>query len=156
MLNRVKGTVMTIALATVILPQVANAEERAFGDIYKECGLGAMIFKDTPIAAAVSNVVWDLGTTAILSNISSKENCKGGTARVAAFINDSYEKIEKDLASGDGKYLRTLTNLVTTSSQSKEEFVSTLRKNFSNIVASSDYSKLTSYQKAEKLYNIIY
>ncbi|MFT6992708.1 MAG: hypothetical protein ACJASL_004709, partial [Paraglaciecola sp.] len=30
---------------------------------WQDCGLGAMVFPDNGVAAAISNVIWDLGTT---------------------------------------------------------------------------------------------
>jgi hypothetical protein len=115
-----------------------------------------MIAPKDPLIAVFTNVTWDLGTTAISTNISSAESCKGKNAKVASFINDSYNEIEKDLASGEGKYIDTLASLSKEESQSKEDFIASVRNNFATIVASNDYSKLTTYQKSEKLYNIIF
>lgn len=155
MLN--KGFKLSLAAVTaLILSMSQDSQAREFADIYTECGLGAMIAPRNEAVAAVTNVTWDLGTTAISSNISSQESCKGGQAKVAAYINNSYENIEKDLASGNGKYLDTLVSLSNNSSESKDVFISNLRADFSSIVASSDYSTLTTYQKSQKLYNIIY
>ncbi len=145
---------LTAFTALVLTAQASQARE--FADIYTECGLGAMIAPSNEAVAAVTNVTWDLGTTAISSNISSEDTCQGGKAKVAAFINDSYESIEKDLASGNGKYLETLATLAKADSQSKEEFIASLRKDFSSLVASNEYSNLTTYEKSEKLYNVIY
>ncbi|MAD40963.1 MAG: hypothetical protein CL623_01035 [Arcobacter sp.] len=155
MLN--KGFKLSLAAVTaLVLSMSQDSQAREFADIYTECGLGAMIAPRNEAVAAVTNVTWDLGTTAISSNISSQESCKGGQAKVAAYINNSYENIEKDLASGNGKYLDTLVSLSNNSSESKDVFISNLRADFSSIVASSDYSTLTTYQKSQKLYNIIY
>jgi len=44
-----------------------------------------------PINVAVTNVTWDLGTTAISSDISSQDSCQGGKVKVRVFINNSYE-----------------------------------------------------------------
>ncbi len=150
-----KSMLITAVCAMVAMPQIASAE-RDFAKIYTECGLGAMIAPDTEAVAAVTNVTWDLGTTAISSNISSPETCKGGKAKVAAFINDSYSEIEKDLASGNGKYLDTLVELALAPNQSKTEFITNLRAGLKEIIATNEYHKLTTYQKAGKLYNIIY
>ena len=144
------------AITALMLSTAQDSQAREFADIYTECGLGAMIAPRNAAVAAVTNVTWDLGTTAISSNISSADSCQGGKAKVAAFINDSYENIEKDLASGNGKYLETLVTLAKKDSQTKDEFISTLRSNFSSIVASNDYSNMTTFQKSEKLYNTIY
>jgi hypothetical protein len=144
------------ALTALVLSIPQESQAREFADIYTECGLGAMIAPRNEAVAAVTNVTWDLGTTAISSNISSKDTCEGGKAKVATFINDSYENIEKDLASGNGKYLDTLVSLSKDSSKSKEAFIANLRNDFSSLVASNDYTNLTTYQKSQKLYNIIY
>lgn len=146
-----------LSLTTLaFLTMTSQVQAREFVDIYKECGLGAMIAPKDPLIAVFTNVTWDLGTTAISTNISSAESCKGKNAKVASFINDSYNEIEKDLASGEGKYIDTLASLSKEESQSKEDFIASVRNNFATIVASNDYSKLTTYQKSEKLYNIIF
>lgn len=144
------------AITALMLSTAQDSQAREFADIYTECGLGAMIAPRNEAVAAVTNVTWDLGTTAISSNISSEDTCKGGKAKVAAFINDSYENIEKDLASGNGKYLNTLATLAKKDSQTKEEFISTLRSNFSSIVADNKYNNMSTYEKTEELYNTIY
>lgn len=143
---KLKLSVATIAMTMLFTSQV-HADERSFGDIYKECGIGAMIFNDTPVAAAVSNIIWDLGTTAVSSNISSAENCEGGKAKMASFIMKSYDNLEVEIASGEGKYMDTLVAMT-------EKDVETLRSEFSEVVASSEYATLNQEQKAEKLYNI--
>lgn len=143
---KLKLSVATIAMTMLFTSQV-HADERSFGDIYKECGIGAMIFNDTPVAAAVSNIIWDLGTTAVSSNISSAENCEGGKAKMAFFIMKSYDNLEVEIASGEGKYMDTLVAMT-------EKDVETLRSEFSEVVASSEYATLNQEQKAEKLYNI--
>lgn len=151
-----KGIKLSLATLTALALTVSSSQAREFADIYTECGLGAIIAPSNQAVAAVTNVTWDLGTTAISSNISSEDTCKGGKAKVAAFINDSYENLEKDLASGNGKYLDTLATLAKNDSQSREEFIASVRKDFSSLVASNDYSNLTTYEKSEKLYNIVY
>lgn len=53
-------------MATTMPAQAKS--NRTFGQIYTQCGLGAMIAPHTPVVAAITNVTWDLGTTAISSN----------------------------------------------------------------------------------------
>ena len=139
-----------------ILVQPCMAKDREFADIYTDCGLGAMIAPNNSVVAAITNVTWDLGTTAISSNISCPDTCKGGQDRVAAFIYQSYDSLEKDLASGHGEYLDALVELVGTEPQAEQKFVATLRKDFTEVVAVSMYTNRTRYQKAEALYNLIY
>ncbi|WP_235956226.1 hypothetical protein [Grimontia sedimenti] len=51
-----------------------------------------MIFNDIPAAAGISNVIWDLGTTAVSSNISSQETCEGSRVKAAMFIQDNFDQ----------------------------------------------------------------
>ena len=103
----------------------------------------------TPVAAAVSNIIWDLGTTAVSSNISSADSCEGGKAKVAAFIGKSYDNLELEIASGEGKYIDTLLTMTTKN-------ISDIRAEFAKVVASNEYSELNKVEKVEKLYNIIF
>lgn len=143
-----------VLLASTLLIQSAVA--RPFADIYVECGLGAMIAPKTPAVAVITNIIWDLGTTAIMSDISSPENCKGGQEEVASFIYDSYEFLETDLASGNGEYLDLLVSLAEYDYQGGEGFVETLRSAFAEYVAHSDYTSLSRFEKAEALYDLVY
>ena len=129
---------------------------REFADIYTDCGLGAMIAPRNSAVAAVTNVTWDSGTTAISSNISCPDSCTGGQDRVAAFINDSYESLEKDLASGYGKYLDALTVLAGYDPQDKQEIILALRNDFTKLVADLSYTDKSRFEKAEALYNLVY
>lgn len=141
-------------LALVAFSQPVMA--RDFADIYTECGIGAMLAPKNPSFASVSNFTWDYGTTAISSNISSPDTCKGGQEKVASFIHDSYESLEKDLASGNGTYLDALTVLAGLDSQAKQKFTEDLRKDFAKIVADSSYTDQSRFEKAEALYNLVY
>ena len=92
MLSKFKIFAMAVlVLAAFTQPVMA----RDFADIYTECGLGAMIAPKNEAVAAITNVTWDYGTTAISSNISSPDTCKGGQGKMASFIHDSYESLEK-------------------------------------------------------------
>jgi len=143
-----KNLTLTAILLTLLLSSQAQAGDRSFGDIYKECGIGAMIFKSSPIGATVSNVIWDLGTTAVSSNLSSANSCKGGKAKVAAFIGKSYDNLETEIASGEGSYVTTLATMT-------DKDIATIRAEFAKVVASEEYASLNKAKKVEKLYNIV-
>jgi hypothetical protein len=147
----------TVALAfaaSLMLAQAASARE--FADIYTDCGLGAIIAPRTPAVAAVTNVTFDLGTTAIISNVSSPDTCQGGKAVAAAFIHDAYDSLEADLARGQGEYLDSLAALAGVSKDGKDAFATGLRKDFAASVAADSYTGQTRFQKAENLYNLVY
>ena len=121
---------------------------REFADIYSECGLGAMIAPRNEGVAAVTNVTWDSGTTAITSNISSPGTCNGGQEKTAAFIHQSYESLASDLSSGSGKYLDTLVLLTGRDVQAQVELKVVLRKDFATLVAAPGYTDQSRFEKA--------
>jgi len=135
----------TTAISLLLAPQL---QARDFGSIYTECGLGAIIAPTNPTLAAITNVTWDLGTTAVSTNVSSPESCNGGKAKTAAFIGKSYDDLELEIASGEGKYVDTLATMTT-------KDISDIRAEFTELVASNDYSKMNKVEKVEKLYNIV-
>ena len=115
-----------------------------------------MIAPRNAAVAAVTNVTWDLGTTAITTNISSPDSCAGGKGKVAAFIHDSYDLLENDLARGNGEHLDTLISLSGINLESQHELLSVLRNDFINTVASPSYSTQSRFEKSENLFNALY
>jgi hypothetical protein len=154
MLRKHMKTITLVFAASLVLAQAATARE--FADIYTDCGLGAVIAPRTPAVAAVTNVTFDLGTTAIISNISSPDTCQGGQALAAAFINNAYEPLEADLARGQGEYLDSLAALAGVSEDGKVSFAAGLRQDFAASVAATDYAHQSRFQKAENLYNLVF
>ena len=144
-MKKIKLSLAAIAVSVLFAPQ---AQAREFADIYTECGLGAMISPHNTTVAAVTNITWDLGTTAVSTNISSPESCKGGKAKVAAFIGKSYDDLELEIASGEGKYVDTLAAMT-------DKDMKDIRAEFSELVASNEYAKMSKVEKVEKLYNIV-
>lgn len=106
-----------------------------------------MIFKDNSTAATISNVIWDLGTTATSSKLSSPENCQGSNAKVAMLIVNSYNTLETEIAEGKGKYLNTLSKL-------SGKDISEIRNNFASVVSSKEYTKMSKLEKSQKLFDI--
>ena len=144
---------LPILVVTLALPQIGMARE--FAEIYTDCGIGGMIAPRSDAVAAVTNVTWDLGTTAISSNISSPDSCSGGQAEKAAFIHDSYDALELDLASGHGTYLDALAALAGHEGQAQQRFVTAVRAGFAKLVAAPDYHEQNRFAKAEALYNLV-
>lgn len=154
------STVMKVSVVIIVVSLVFAfspvAEARTFAEIYRECGIGALIAHDIPVLAIILNITWDLGTTAISSDITSPETCAGGKASTAAFIHDAYDSLEKDLARGSGEYLDTLMALSGCSAVVYQPLSLALREDFSASVAVEGYTDQTRFQKAENLYNLFY
>jgi len=144
-MKMIKTTLSVLATAVLLTPQ---AEARSLEKIFTECGIGAMIFKTTPAAAAISNIIWDLGTTATSSDISSQESCKGKSAEIAMFIGSTYDNLEVEVASGKGQYVETLA-------QMSGKSVAEIRKEFGKVVTSEDYTTMSKIEKADSLHTIV-
>ena len=152
-MSRMLKALLPILVLMLALPHIGMARE--FAEIYTDCGIGGMIAPRSDAVAAVTNVTWDLGTTAILSNVSSPDSCSGGQAEKAAFIHDSYDALEVDLASGHGAYLDALAALAGHEGQPQQRFVTAVRAGFAKLVAAPDYPEQTRFTKAEALYNLV-
>lgn len=148
--------IMTMIVAPLIaISMISTASaERDFGQIYTECGIGAMVFKKNETLAAISNITWDLGTTAASSNYSSEENCKGAAVAKAAFIHSSYNALEQDIAKGDGKHLNALMDLMRCDAKVRKEVVTSIRTDFAKTVSTVAYSKASPQQKSKQLYDM--
>jgi hypothetical protein len=146
-MKSLKLTMVALAFTAVTATQ---AQATQLGEIFKDCGLGAMIFPDKgdEFLAVFTNVTWDLGTTATSSHISSKDACKGRDVKVAAFIGHSYDKLETEIAMGKGQYVETLAEITGKS-------VSKIRSSFAKVASNENFTNLTQREKASKLFNIV-
>lgn len=148
---------LTIAALSFVLSSVSSqAGEYSFADVYTNCGIGAMLFNGSSdtnkTLAIISNVTWDLGTTAHSSNASSAESCKSGQAATAALIMQTYPKIVTDLAKGDGEYLAAMVETMGCSS-SQPKLISGIRSDLSAVVNTSSYVELSRKEKSATLYD---
>jgi hypothetical protein len=153
LMKMLRLTGLAFAIALIAAP-IGAASAREFGDIYTDCGIGAIIAPHTPVVAAITNVTWDLGTTAILSNASSPDTCAGGKKKAAAFIYQVYPSLEQDLAAGRGAHLDALLSIAGCPVDTKGALTRNVRRGFSSTVAQSGYGEKSRYEKAEALYNV--
>lgn len=147
-----------IAIASVVAAMImpfgtANAQvdsNRTIEQVYKQCGLGGAIFgNSSAILAIISNVTWDLGTTAAISNSLSPDTCQGGNLKAAVLIKEAFPSVEKDLASGQGAHLSALQNIANCDS------VSSVRAQYGQYAQTSAYRTSTQDQNAEALFSIV-
>lgn len=153
-MKRYLGIAMGVAMA---LAMSANAQEtkRPFADIYTECGLGAVIAPDNAVVAAVTNVTFDLGTTAISSNATTPEACHGGQASAAAFIFEAYPSIEQDLARGEGEHLSALLKIAGCQAGVDVDVAASLRHDLAELAGSENYSERSAFERAEDLFDAL-
>lgn len=123
---------------------------RTIEQIYKQCGIGGALFgNSSPILAIISNVTWDLGTTAAISDSVSPDTCQGGHVKAAVLIKEAFPSVEKDLASGNGAHLNALSDVAGCQS------VNVVRNAYGKYAQSSAYQSATQEQNAEVLYRIV-
>jgi len=160
-IKKIKPAAVASLLGLMIISGNANAEkEFDFGKIYVGCGLGGMIgsaFENktaSQVLAVSTNITFDLGTTASISYFSSDNTCYNNKAVTAAFIHQSYETLEKEIAMGKGEYFDTLAALVVGKGSDADQYQATVRQQFAEVVADESYLQLSRYEKVEKLYYI--
>lgn len=122
-------------------------------NIWRECGIGGMLFKKTGWAAITSNIIWDLGTTATSSNASSDDLCEGPTASTASFVNETYANLEEEIAVGQGTHLTAMLNMLGCDSTSHTGIISGIRADLSSQMSQVEYTLHSKSQNAENLFN---
>jgi len=153
-LNKLAAASITILLLNI--PAMSAAEEKQKLNPWTQCGIGAMIFSDTQWAAASSNIIWDLGTTAVTSAGVSDHTCNGSTAVVAArFINETYASLEEETVKADGQHVTALLNILGCEGSAHAAIIGAVRADFTATISQPDYMQKTAQAKAETYYNIV-
>jgi hypothetical protein len=131
-LKKLNAIMISTALAIATFTTASNAQGMGEADVnpWQQCGIGAMVFPDNGVASAISNVVWDLGTTAVSSAVSSPDQCQGASVQVASFVKMSYDHISRETVVGDGEYLQTLMNGINCDPSIQGELLSDVRDDF--------------------------
>ena len=148
------GFISAVLALTLSMSSLSFAAGKGDGKLnpWTECGIGAMIFSDTGWAAAISNVIWDLGTTASTTTSSSPDMCEGDTVKVAAFINETYNNIAEETASGSGDHITAALNVLGCDGQAHSDITASVRSDFSSMIQDSSYAEKTNSEKAEAYY----
>lgn len=126
-----------IALVVVALATFASANP------WTECGLGGAIASFLPAekaaagkaVASVTNIIWDLGTTATTSAVSTPDLCANKAVAAAKFINDTYASLETETAKGEGQNLSALMDIAGVEASARGAIVASLRTGLANELA---------------------
>lgn len=117
-----------------------------------DCGIGAMIFKDVAAGAVISNVIWDLGTTAVSSNASSPETCESSRAKGAAMIQQGIDVLETETAQGQGEYVAAVLNTMGCESADHTAVVEAVRADFAKDASVAGYQDKSQTERAQAYY----
>lgn len=139
---------LSASFASLANSDVSNAQDK-LTNAWTQCGIGAMIFKDLPVGAAISNVIWDLGTTAVISMAASPDTCKGVNVAAASFINESLDSIESDIAKGEGRHAVAMLALMGCREENHSTVTSAIRQ---ELAQDENYTSLSRTEKAQKVY----
>jgi hypothetical protein len=148
-----KSIALILAAASIGAGSTAFANERDFAAILSECGIGAMIAPSNETIAIISNVTFDLGTTAVSSNASSAGNCVGGKKKVAQLIQNAYPQLTADIAKGQGQNLDALSVAAQCGPNAGDKFKTQVRLQFGQLAAQGQGK--TQLDKNEDLYGIV-
>ncbi len=144
-----------IVAAVLLAFSFSASAERTVEEVYKQCGLGGAFFgESSPTMAFISNVTWDLGTTAASSD--SSDACAISNEETAAiYIHEAYEMLERDISKGRGEYFDNLATILSCESESVGRVMSAVRAEFSGVVASEAYASMSKMEKSNALYKIV-
>lgn len=144
-MNTIKLSLIAIAIFSM----------QSFANPWKDCGVGAIIFDDNKTVAAISNIIWDWGSTAITSAISTPSACEGKKARTAMFINETYPTLEEETVKGNGKHIDSMLTMLGCDVNSHDAITESIRHDFANEITKSSHPTLSRTEKAETYYNIV-
>lgn len=152
-----KAAILTALLAMTQAPAFAEGSKAPGSgpNPFSDCGIGAALFSDTKWAAVTSNVIWDVGTTAVTSATASPETCSGKQVAAAAFINNTYEELAEQTARGEGEHLSALMNIFECGATQQGRAISATREAMAEVVAQPHYATQDRTQKASRFYEVV-
>ncbi len=146
--------VMSMTLASTQV-SAADATPGSGPNPYAECGIGAALFKETNWAAVTSNIIWDLGTTAITSATASPQTCSGKKVAAAKFIIDTYTRLVEEAAAGRGENLSAALDIFECGVPARGQAIQQIRRDMGQVVTRADYPSAGVEERAAALYNVM-
>ncbi|GEN27138.1 hypothetical protein HVA01_07840 [Halovibrio variabilis] len=149
----ISATVALLGSTAALTLSATTFADNHQGDInpWQHCGIGAAIFDDNTTAAAISNVIWDSGTTAVTSATISPDTCESEEVKVAQFIDETYDQLAMEAAMGEGNHLSAALGLVGCEA-SDATSISQLRDDLSTVSANANYTSMSHSDKAYSFY----
>lgn len=148
--NTLTGILLSACLLIFGSPAIADSHGDQKINPWQHCGIGAGLFDDNGTAAAISNIIWDSGTTAVTSATASPETCSSKILETARFIDETYDVLAIETAMGEGKHLAAAMDLIGCQSAAQQEVTAKLRHDLHGLTTRADYTTL---ERAEKAYS---
>ena len=156
-MNKLSCIALTV-FACISTPTFAEMGDKAVGsgpNPFVDCGIGASLFPDTHWAAITSNVIWDVGLTALTSATASPETCQGAKVEAAMFIKEAYPNLIEETAAGQGEHLSAVMQILGCSTDSHAAITESVRAEMGVKVSSDEYSSMDQLQKSADFYGVI-
>ena len=151
-----KRTIATLWIGSAVAwVSLGITDAKANPNPWTDCGIGAILFSDTPWAALSCNVTTDLGTTGTTSSLSSPNSCEGAEAVAAVFISESYASLEEETATGEGAHIGALLTILGCSTPEHGTIAESIRSDFTRMVSDPGYESLTALEKAQGYHRIV-
>lgn len=152
-----KLTLAALVSSASFLPISAIAQDSPGSgpNPYRDCGIGAAIFTNTGWAAATSNVIWDLGITAITSATSSPETCNAKNVEAAMFIHETLDNLVEETARGEDTHLASVLSIYSCPAEMNAAVVDGIRPIVAGQVTAEGYSALPRQERASQFYNTV-
>lgn len=147
---------LALVAAMLVTSVQASAKDKAVGsgpNPYSDCGIGAALFTENKTLAVTSNVIWDIGTTAVTSATASPETCNGKKVAVATFILESHDRLTEDTARGNGTHLTALLDLMEVAASERPQVIAALRAEMADNIAQPTYVSADRIGKATVFFN---
>jgi hypothetical protein len=122
---------------------------------FSDCGIGAALFTQHKALAVTSNIIWDIGTTAVTSATASPETCSGKKVDAAVFILNSYDNLIEDTARGQGEHLTALMNMLDVTPSQQVAVIDNVRAQMAANIANDAYISADKREKSELYYTTI-
>jgi hypothetical protein len=113
------------------------------------------LFPDTNWAAVSSNVIWDIGTTAVISAVSSPGTCNGGRVKTAYYITTSYASLETETSVGEGTHLNALADLMKCKTDARPALFVRVRSEMAKEMAAPGFATQDRVKKSEAYFNVV-
>lgn len=146
--TKIRSTIIALSSALAFTATNVSAQDTTeVENAFSQCGIGAAIFTKNETAAIISNIIWDLGTTALSSQTSSPDSCTGAQTTAALFINETYPVLEEQFVKGGGSHVAALMNIMQCEASATASVVSSIQGELATslsdeaFLASSDYDK---------------
>lgn len=155
-----KKTILNSILISSLLSLTpfAAAQDKTVGsgpNPFSDCGIGAALFPKIKVAAVISNVIWDIGTTALTSATASPQTCSGKSVETALFIHRTYDELVEQTARGNGDHLTAMLNMMDCGSASHSVTTNAMRQQLSLEISTSSYQSKTATEKSSAYYAIM-